>query len=115
MIKLTADEQAHVRTALRYLRRRGGGWKASAPALGFRKKTLTNVVEGRVVSLAMAFSVARLAGVSVDDLLAGAGSRRLGRARTAGGRLPRSVCRVVHNPLKRKESFLARQPDVSTC
>jgi hypothetical protein len=71
MIKLTADEQAHVRTALRYLRRRAGGWKALAPALGFRKKTLTNVAEGRTVSPAVAFSVARLAGVSVDDLLAG--------------------------------------------
>ena len=70
MIKLTADEQAHVRRALRYLRRRGG-WKALSPAFGFRKKTLTNVVEGRVVSPAMAFSVARLAGVSIDDLLAG--------------------------------------------
>jgi hypothetical protein len=71
VIDLTETEQANVRAALRFLRYRAGGWKAMAPVLGFKKKTLTNVSEGRAVSANMAFRVARLAGVPVDDLLTG--------------------------------------------
>jgi hypothetical protein len=71
VIDLTETEQDHVRTALRFLRARAGGWKPMAAALGFKKKTLTNVREGQGVSPNLAFRVARLAGVSIDDLLAG--------------------------------------------
>jgi hypothetical protein len=71
-LDLTTAEQEHVRAALRFLRVRGGGWKALAPALGFAKRTVINVKKGaKNVSPNMAFRVARLAGISVDDLLAG--------------------------------------------
>jgi hypothetical protein len=68
---LTDEEQARVRVALRFLRFRAGGWKPISAALGFKRKTLTNVSEGKNVSPNMAFRVARLAGISVDELLAG--------------------------------------------
>lgn len=71
MIDLTPKEQDHVRKALRFLRARCGGWKPMADVLGFKKKTLTNVREGQTVSPTMTLRVARLAGVTVDDLLAG--------------------------------------------
>ena len=71
MTDLTDDEQRHVRVALRYLRTKARGWKALAPALGFSRRTLENVNEGRAVSPRMAFRVARLAGVPISDLLAG--------------------------------------------
>jgi len=68
---LTDDEQRNVRIALRYLRAKAGGWKVLAPAIGFSRRTLENVNEGRTVSAQMAFRVARLAAISVDSLLAG--------------------------------------------
>ncbi len=69
---LTAKEQAHVRTALKFLRTRCGGWVALARALGFAKMTLTHVAQGRkAVSASVAFRIARLANVTVDDVLAG--------------------------------------------
>lgn len=68
MIDLTDTEQANVRKALRLLRYRVGGWKSMAEALGFKRKTLTNVSEGtNGVSPTLALRVARLAGVPVDD------------------------------------------------
>lgn len=72
MNDLTLTEQNHVRTALRYLRRHIGGWTAVAAALNFTANTVYNVVRGtNAVSATMAFRVARLVGVTVDDLLAG--------------------------------------------
>lgn len=71
MTTLTAAEQANVRAALRFLRFRAGGWKPMAAVLGFKRKTLTNVSEGQAVTANLAFRLARVAGVSVDDLLAG--------------------------------------------
>ena len=68
---LTANEQAHVRAALRFLRLRCGGWGPLGKALRFKQTTLGNVANGRTVSPTVAFRVARLAGTSVDDLLAG--------------------------------------------
>jgi hypothetical protein len=63
---LTAKEVANVRAALRFLRARCGGVKPLAKALRFSAPTL------RVgASPTLAFRVARLAGVSVDDVLAG--------------------------------------------
>lgn len=63
---LTAKEQAHVRTALAFLRARCGGVKPLARALRFSKQTLR-----APAGPTLAFRVARLAGVSVDDVLMG--------------------------------------------
>lgn len=71
MSDLTAEEQAHVRAALRFLRARCGGWAPLAKALGFKDTTLSKVANGRVVAPLLAFRVARLVNVGVDDLLAG--------------------------------------------
>jgi hypothetical protein len=71
MSDLTAQEQAHVRAALRFLRVRCGGVGVLAKTLRFTEATVRHVVEGRAVSAAMAFRVARLAGVGVDELLGG--------------------------------------------
>ena len=72
MIDLTDEEQENVRAAMRFLRVRAGGWKGLAPALGFAKGTLINVKQrAKNASPTMALRVARVAGVSVDDLLAG--------------------------------------------
>ena len=69
---LTAQEQTHVRTALRFLRTRCGTWTAVSKALRFGESTVANVVVGRRgVSPTIAFRVARFAKVSVDDVLAG--------------------------------------------
>lgn len=69
---LTAAEQTNVRTALKYLRTRCGGWAYLAAALGFGETTLANSARGESgVSARMAFRVARLAKVGVDDVLSG--------------------------------------------
>lgn len=71
---LTAAEQTNVRTALRFLHSRCGTWAAVGKALRFGESTIANVVEGRQgrgVSPLVVFRVARLAKVSVDDVLAG--------------------------------------------
>jgi hypothetical protein len=69
---LTSQEQAHVRTALRFLRIRCGGWAPLAKALGAAESTIANVVRGSdAVSARVAIRVARFAAVGVDDVLAG--------------------------------------------
>jgi hypothetical protein len=68
---LTAQEQAHVRAALRFLRSRCGGWAPLGKALRFKVATLGHVANGRAVSPTVAFRVARFAKVGLDDLLAG--------------------------------------------
>lgn len=70
-LALTESEQENGRCALRFLRFRAGGWKAMAIGLGFKKKTLTNVSEGDGVSVNMVFRIARMAGVSVEDVISG--------------------------------------------
>lgn len=71
MSDLTNEEQTHVRTALRFLFNRCGGWKPLAKVLGYGPTRAKQVAYGRSVSAAMAFRVARLAQVSVDDVLTG--------------------------------------------
>jgi hypothetical protein len=71
MSDLGAQEQTNVRAALRYLRLRLGGWAPLARALRFKHGTIAHVVGGKAVSASIAFRVARLTGVSIDDLLAG--------------------------------------------
>lgn len=69
--RITPAEVANVRAAIRFLRIRCGGWKSLAAALQLSRDTL--VVAGRrgPVSPTTAFRVARLAGVPIDDVLAG--------------------------------------------
>jgi len=71
-VKLTDKEQRHVRLALRFLRHRVAGWQPLADALGLKADTLGKVLRGgRDVTARLAYSVARLTDVSIDDLLAG--------------------------------------------
>lgn len=72
MSDLTPEEQQNVRSALYFLRTRCGGWETVAKALKFEQRTVTNAACGHdPVRASLAFRVARLAGVPVDDLLAG--------------------------------------------
>ena len=73
-MKLTAKEQRHVRTAIRFLRFKVGGWQPLADALGLKVDSLVKVTNarGRDVTAKLAYSVARLTDVSIDDLLVGA-------------------------------------------
>ncbi len=72
-MKLDGKEQKHVRTALRFLRYKIGGWQPLADALGLKADSLSKVLRGaRDVTAKLAYSVARLTDVSIDDLLAGA-------------------------------------------
>jgi len=64
---LTAEEQKNVRMAMRYLRIRCGGVRAFAKALRVCRSTVT----ARRTSASLAYRVARLAGVGVDDVLGG--------------------------------------------
>ena len=68
----TTEEQEHVRAALRYLRARAGSWRLLGKALGFKLSTMRHVRSRESdVSPKMTIRVARLAGVTVDDLLKG--------------------------------------------
>lgn len=69
MTPLTSQEQAHVRAALRFLHRRCGGWEALAKALQVNRLTLAHAGNGSPPSANLAVRAARLAGVSVDDVL----------------------------------------------
>lgn len=72
MNDLTPDEQKNVRTALRFLRARCGGWRALAKSLRLSLSTLDKSATGRrPLSPLVAFRVARFAKVGVDDVLAG--------------------------------------------
>ena len=66
MSDLTAEEQKNVRAALRFLRARCGGWRPVAKALRYSRATLQ-----RASGPVLAFRIARIAGVSVDDVLSG--------------------------------------------
>ena len=72
MIDMTSDEQKNVRTALRFLRARCGGWEPLAKLLGMKACTAGHVAAGRKgVSARLAFRIARIAKVGVDDVLTG--------------------------------------------
>ena len=59
-MKLTDGEQRHVRTAIRFLRFKVGGWTPLAVALHLTADTLSKVVSGRRgVTAGLAFAVAR--------------------------------------------------------
>lgn len=72
-MRLTDKEQRHVRTAIRFLRFKVGGWTSLADALGMKADSLSKVATSRRdVTARLAYSVARLTDASIDDLLAGA-------------------------------------------
>ena len=68
---LTTDEQKCVRTALRFLRARCGGWGPLAKLLHAKPESLAKTAGGKIASAGIAFRVARLAGVAVDDVVTG--------------------------------------------
>lgn len=73
-LELTKEEQDHVRAALRFLRIRFGTWASLAKVLKLAGKTMENMTHGRgpqAISERVAFRVARLAGVGIDDVLVG--------------------------------------------
>jgi len=69
---LSEKEATNVRTALRFLRAKCGGWGPVAKTLRLGLSTITMIVGGhRTPSPLIAFRIAKLAKVSVDDVLAG--------------------------------------------
>jgi plasmid maintenance system antidote protein VapI len=69
---LTDDEKAHVKAALEFLRIRFGQTKLLAKALRLQPDSVRKVLSGHdSISAAMVLRVARLAGIGLDDLLAG--------------------------------------------
>lgn len=72
MNDLTDREQRAVRTALRFLRLWIGAWGPLAKALRYEWDSIQKVATGkRAVTPALALRVARFAGISMDELLAG--------------------------------------------
>lgn len=72
MNDLTTKEQKAVRTALRFLRLRVGAWAPLAKSLRYEMDSVQKVATGKkAVTPALALRVARFAGVSIDELLAG--------------------------------------------
>ena len=73
MSDLTAREQKAVRTALRFLRLRVGAWAPLSKALRYEydRTTWSPLFVKKAVTPALALRVARFAGVSIDELLAG--------------------------------------------
>lgn len=71
-LDLDAQEQTNVRAALAFLRFKFCGWETLSTMLHFDPTTLIHVVKGRrAVCASLAFRIARLVKVKVDDLLAG--------------------------------------------
>ena len=68
---LAAQEQAHVRTAILFLRARCRGWEPLAKILNMKEPTVRHIGGGKPVSASVAFRVARFVKVGIDDLLAG--------------------------------------------
>ena len=69
---LTKEEQERVREALRFLRIRFGQMKLLAKALRLQSNSVVKVLSGDDnVTALMVLRVARLAGVGLDELLAG--------------------------------------------
>jgi hypothetical protein len=69
---LTPEEQGHVKRALRTLRQREGGWEKLSAIIRTTKASLTSYVaaKGRPTA-GVALRAARLAGVPLEELLAG--------------------------------------------
>jgi hypothetical protein len=93
-VRLTDREQWHVRTAIRFLRYRVGGWQPLADALGVKADSLGKVLRGaRDVTARLSYGVAWLTDVAIDDL---ARRRVLPSASRCGSVPPPGAARVVH-------------------
>jgi hypothetical protein len=68
---LTKEEEKRVRAALQFMRVRLGGWEPLSKVLGFKQESLSHIANDRTVTASLAFRLARLVKVPVDDLLAG--------------------------------------------
>jgi DNA-binding XRE family transcriptional regulator len=70
---LTPDEQANVRSALRFIFRQcGDSWRTAAQAIGSKQSTIKSVTNCAVAPGAgLALRIARALGVPVDDVLQG--------------------------------------------
>lgn len=68
---LTADEQKNTRAALAFLRHRLGTWKTLSKVLRMKERSLTNIANGRTATPMLAFKLAKLASVSLDDVTSG--------------------------------------------
>jgi hypothetical protein len=80
---LTAKEQQNVRTTLKFLRVRTGAWLPVAKALGISHDAISKIANGNPVTTIMAFRVARLIEVGIDELLSGVTCRRASVATAA--------------------------------
>ena len=72
MVDLTPKQQACVRQAVRFLRRRYGTSEALAGALGVSRTLVAQSAGSYAISINLALRVARLASVPIDDILSGA-------------------------------------------
>lgn len=71
-VDLSLEEQEHVINALYFLRVRLEGWERVARLLKFEPKSIADMrAKRRTVSANLAFRLARVVGIGVDDLLAG--------------------------------------------
>jgi hypothetical protein len=68
---LTPEEAAATRRALHVLRRRLGSWEALGEALRTKTTTLQGYGSKKAPSAAIAIRAARVAGVAIEEVLAG--------------------------------------------
>jgi hypothetical protein len=68
---LTQDEQKNARAAIRFLAKRHGTYAKLAKAMGANLGTVRAATQRGIVSAGIALRVARVAGVSVEDVLGG--------------------------------------------
>jgi hypothetical protein len=69
---LTLEEQDNVRPAIWAMRTQFGTWLSLSKVLRYDERTVRDAAKGQVtITASMAFRVARLVGVGIDDLLAG--------------------------------------------
>lgn len=72
MTDFSQVEQRHIQDALRYLRRRLGTTNAVAKEIGYTEQAVGYAINGRYpITAKMALRVARLAGVTIDNLVIG--------------------------------------------
>jgi hypothetical protein len=90
--RLTDEEEANVRSALRVLQARLGSWPAVADALESRHTMVTKQMNGhRHIGAGTALRVARLLGTAVEGVL--------------GGEAPPGACSACGRPvLKRRQA-----------
>lgn len=71
-LKLTAEQATNVRRALRFLSKRLGGNRELAQAMGYCTGQIKNVTsKNKAPTLPVAVHAARIADVSIDDVLRG--------------------------------------------